>query len=46
MKFEVLKLLSNNAKYTSEDIATMLGISIAEVEEGIKIIAKTYKEFS
>ncbi len=40
MKFEVLKLLSNNAKYSADDIATMLGISADEVENYIKQLEK------
>ena len=40
MKYEVLKLLSQNAKYTPEDIATMLGISEKEVESIIKELEK------
>ena len=36
MKYEVLKLLSKNAKYTAEDIAIMLGISENEVKQYIK----------
>ena len=40
MKFEVLKLLSNNAKYSAEDMATMLGISANEVSGYIKELEK------
>ncbi len=40
MKYEVLKLLSQNAKYTPEDIATMLGITEKEVEAIIKELEK------
>jgi DNA-binding Lrp family transcriptional regulator len=40
MKFEVLKLLSNNAKYSAEDMATMLGISVNEVSDYIKELEK------
>ncbi len=40
MKYEVLKLLSQNAKYTPEDIATMLGITEKEVVEIIKELEK------
>ncbi len=40
MKYEVLKLLSQNAKYTTDDIATMLGISEAEVKSIIKELEK------
>ena len=36
MKYEVLKLLSKNAKYTAEDIAVMLGITENEVKQYIK----------
>lgn len=40
MKYEVLKLLSQNAKYTPEDIATMLGITENEVKNIIKELEK------
>ena len=40
MKFEVLKLLSKNAKYSAEDMATMLGISVNEVSDYIKELEK------
>ena len=40
MKFEVLKLLSNNAKYSAEDMATMLGVSVNEVSDYIKELEK------
>ncbi len=40
MKIEVLKLLSKNAKYSEEDIATMLGISAGEVTDYIKQLEK------
>ncbi len=40
MKYEVLKLLSQNAKYTTDDIATMLGIDEKQVEEIIKELEK------
>lgn len=40
MKYEVLKLLSQNAKYTPEDISTMLGIAEDEVTEIIKELEK------
>ena len=40
MKIEVLKLLSKNAKYSEEDIATMLGISPSEVTDYIKQLEK------
>ena len=40
MKYEILKLLSQNAKYTVEDIATMLGISETEVSGIIKELEK------
>ena len=33
MKYEVLKLLAQNAKYTNEDIATMLGATGEEIAE-------------
>ncbi len=40
MKYEILKLLCSNAKYTPADIATMLGIDVAEVENIIKELEK------
>jgi DNA-binding Lrp family transcriptional regulator len=40
MKYDVLKLLAQNAKYTTEDIATMLGISADEVAKIIKELEK------
>lgn len=40
MKFEVLKLLSKNAKYSAEDMATMLGLSVDEVGDYIKQLEK------
>ena len=36
MKYEILKLLARNAKYTAEDIAVMLGAEEAEVKKEIK----------
>jgi len=40
MKYEILKLLSRNARYTSEEIATMLDITVADVESAIKEMEK------
>lgn len=40
MKYEILKLLARNAKYTNEEIAIMLNISEAEVAESIKELEK------
>ena len=40
MKYEVLKLLAKNAKYTSEDIAIMLGIEESQVDDIIKELEK------
>ena len=40
MKYEILKLLSKNAKYTSCEIATMLGADEAEVKNNIKELEK------
>lgn len=40
MKQEILKLLSQNAKYTAEDIAVMLGKETAEIEEEIARLEK------
>ena len=36
MKYEILKLLTRNARYTDDDIAAMLGITEAEVKNSIK----------
>ncbi len=36
MKYEILKLLTRNARYTDDDIAAMLGITEAEVKNYIK----------
>lgn len=40
MKYEVLKLLAQNAKYTNEDIATMLGATGEEIAEIINQLEK------
>lgn len=40
MKYEILKLLARNARYTTEEIATMLAITEAEVEAAIKELEK------
>ena len=40
MKYEVLKLLSKNAKYSADDMATMLGISKDEITDYIKQLEK------
>ena len=40
MKYEILKLLARNARYTVEEIATMLDTSAAEVESAIKELEK------
>lgn len=40
MKYEVLKLLSKNAKYSADDMATMLGISKDEIADYIKQLEK------
>ena len=40
MKYEILKLLARNARFTSEEIATMLDITTAEVESNIKELEK------
>lgn len=40
MKYEILKLLSRNARYTAEEIATMLDITTKEVETAIKEMEK------
>ncbi len=40
MKYEILKLLATNAKYTPADIATMLGADEAEVVKTIKQLEK------
>ncbi len=36
MKYEILKLLARNARYTAEEIATMLGKTEDEVKNAIK----------
>ncbi len=40
MKYEILKLLARNAKYTNEEIAIMLDIKIEEVKSAIKQLEK------
>ena len=40
MKYEILKLLARNAKYTAEDIAVMLGSDEKTVEDEIKQLEK------
>ncbi len=40
MKYEILKLLARNARYSSEEIATMLDITANEVENSIKELEK------
>ena len=40
MKYEILKLLARNAKYTAEEIATMIGMNQADVESAIKELEK------
>ena len=40
MKYEILKLLSNNARYTPSDVATMLGADETEVRNTIKELEK------
>lgn len=40
MKYEILKLLARNARYTSEELAIMLGISDQEVVNSIKELEK------
>lgn len=40
MKYEVLKLLAQNAKYTNEDIATMLGTTANEIADIINQLEK------
>lgn len=40
MKYEILKLLARNARYTSEEIATMLDTTVAEVDSNIKVLEK------
>lgn len=40
MKYEILKLLATNAKYTTADIATMLGADEAQVANTIKELEK------
>ncbi len=40
MKYEILKLLSKNARYTTEQIATMLGADEAEIKNEIEQLEK------
>ena len=40
MKYEILKLLNKNARYSADDIATMLNISTDEVNDSIKQLEK------
>lgn len=40
MKYEILKLLARNAKYTAEEIAVMLGAKQEEIEKEIKQLEK------
>lgn len=40
MKYEILKLLDKNARYSAYDIATMLNISTDEVNDSIKQLEK------
>ncbi len=40
MKLEILKLLARNARYSSDEIATMLAVDKAEVEATIKELEK------
>ena len=40
MKYEILKLLARNAKYTNEEIAVMLNITEQEVADSIKELEK------
>lgn len=40
MKYEILKLLARNARYTAEEIATMLGTTAADVEAAMKELEK------
>ncbi len=40
MKYEILKLLSKNARYTTDQIATMLGATESEVKSQIEQLEK------
>ena len=40
MKYEILKLLARNARYTAEELATMLNITTEQVEKDIKTLEK------
>ncbi len=40
MKHEILKLLSKNARYTAEQLATMLGAEEAEIKNEIEALEK------
>ena len=44
MKYEILKLLARNARYSSEEIATMLDSTAAEVEKNIEELEVYLKE--
>ena len=35
MKYEILKLLARNARYTADEIATMLAVSVEDVKKAI-----------
>lgn len=40
MKYEILKLLARNARYTADELATMLNITTEQVENDIKTLEK------
>ncbi|MBO5021470.1 MAG: Lrp/AsnC family transcriptional regulator [Clostridia bacterium] len=40
MKYEILKLLARNARYTAEELATMLNITTEQVENNIKTLER------
>lgn len=40
MKYEILKLLARNARYTAEEMAIMLGAETSEVEQAVKELEK------
>ena len=40
MKYEILKLLARNARYTAEEMAIMLGEETATVEQAVKELEK------
>ena len=46
MKTKILKLIENNARISSEDIATVLGITPKEAEEAIREMEKAVERLA